>query len=389
MKKIVLSIFTFFLLINCFAQTYSTKYNVVKLQETQDFYLNSGGRLGGKQRTTFKIDLPQNTIMWYYSFTTTPNENQIQSTNLFDQLSKIVSSPAIQIGKIATETLFRPTGSGVIDIYLTDVQGNRDFMATDVFNSWKYTKPNNFQEGSRENTKQGVVKIDDVQQGTVYLCFRNPSMNTGINITFEVVAIVQEQGLDNTTWSEESKTNLYNGLYENFKNNNIDENTAKELASCVIDNIALQKTPEELWGMLEGTRSVFVNGIATSCIEKYQPKKTSEQQKGVTFGNLGWKAYENGDVDKAIEYSKKALTIDNSLGYVKANLGLFYLIKDKEMEATEYYVDAISDFNKDKISAKRSFEAAITDIREGLTKYPNIKNYGHIKALLEEEIKKY
>lgn len=68
MKKTVLSIFTFFLLVNCFAQTYSTKYTAVKLQETQDFYLNSGGRLGGKQRTTFKIDLPQNTVIWYYPF---------------------------------------------------------------------------------------------------------------------------------------------------------------------------------------------------------------------------------------------------------------------------------------------------------------------------------
>lgn len=86
-------------------------------------------------------------------FSTTPNENQIQNTNLLGQLSQLVKNPALEIGKIATDALFAPTGSGVIDIYLTNMQGNRDFMATDAFGAWKYTKPRDFHEGSRENTK--------------------------------------------------------------------------------------------------------------------------------------------------------------------------------------------------------------------------------------------
>ena len=32
----------------------------------------------------------------------------------------------------------------------------------------------------------------------------------------------------------------------------------------------------------------------------------------MTFGNLGWKSYENGDLDKAIEYREKALTFYNT-----------------------------------------------------------------------------
>ena len=47
----------------------------------------------------------------------------------------------------------------------------------------------------------------------------------------------------------------------------------------------------------------------------------------INLGNEGWKAYETGDYDKALSYSKEALKIDNSLMYVHYNVALIYLIK--------------------------------------------------------------
>ena len=117
--------------------------------------------------------------------------------------------------------------------------------------------------------------------------------------------------------------------------------------------------------------------------------KTAEEEKGATFGSLGWKAYENGDVEKAIEYSKKALSYDTKLGWVKTNLGLFSLIKNDEMTATDYYVDAISDIKSNRLTAKRHFEAAIDDINQAIKKYPEFKGYENILDLLKEELKNY
>jgi tetratricopeptide (TPR) repeat protein len=387
-KDLLFTILTVFLTLHSLlGQTYKKVQKVVPISTNQSFYLNGGTRatFGGKSRINLMITLPANTVEWYYVFSTSPNEGSSQSLNLVAQLTRLVDPTGSTA--VLTSALLTPTANGgACDIYLTDRANIDKFMSkTDnLGGSYSYKM-----EGTRENFKKGVVQIREITSGTWYLGFKNPSASTGVNITVEVAAIVLETTLDYTTWSEETKTTFYNGFYEHLKNGNVDDNTAKEIAGCLIDKITTQKTPEEWDKMTEGTRETFVTELANTCTEKYQPQKTEEQLKGVTFGNLGWKSYENGDIDKAIEYSKKALTIDNTLGYVKSNLGLFYLIKNKEMEATEYYVDAISDFNKDKITAKHSFEAAIDDIKQALKKYPDTKSYKHINDLLEEELKRY
>ena len=109
----------------------------------------------------------------------------------------------------------------------------------------------------------------------------------------------------------------------------------------------------------------------------------------MTFGNLGWKSYENGDLEKAIEYSKKALTFDNSLGFVKANLGLFSLIKGEESSAMDFYVDAITDINKNKLTAKKYLLAVLDDINQASKKYSNFRGYQAISDLINDELKRY
>jgi len=370
-----------------YGQTYKKVRKVVPILTNQSFYLNGGTRatFGGKSRTNLTISLPANTVEWYYVFSTSPNEGNSQSINLVSQLTRLVDPSGVTA--IATNALFAPTGNGgACDIYLLDRANVDKFMSkSDNFGgSYSYNM-----EGTRENFKNGVVQIKGIRTGIWYLGFKNPSATTGVNITVEVAAIVEETVLDYDTWSSETKTTFYNNFYKGLKENKLDDNIAKEIAGCLIEKITTQKTPQQWDNMTEGSRQTYLNEVYEGCTSKYKVNKTPEQEKGVTFGNLGWKAYENGDVDKAIEFSKKALTFDNSLGYVKANLGLFYLIKNDEMTATEYYVDAISDFKRDRLSAKHSFEAAIDDIKQAIKKYPDMKGYEHIKDLLEAELKNY
>jgi hypothetical protein len=113
-----------------------------------------------------------------------------------------------------------------------------------------------------------------------------------------------------------------------------------------------------------------------------------DAEKAVNYGNLGWKAFETGDVTKCIEYSKKALSLDNSLGYVKANLGLCYLIQNDEITATEYYIEALSDIKKMPNKADRSLtlNAAIKDINEVLKKQLTLKGADGIKSMYKNEL---
>lgn len=55
-----------------------------------------GSGFGGKSRTSIKIDLPPNTMEWYYSFTTTEVENGTANLNLAMQLSRMLVDPSGQ-----------------------------------------------------------------------------------------------------------------------------------------------------------------------------------------------------------------------------------------------------------------------------------------------------
>ncbi len=396
MKRIITTLLVFFLLTqSAFSQMKSLRYNAVKIQSKQEFTLNSGTRMGGKPRASIKVDLPENTIKWYYSFSTAPEHKPTDTKDLFGKIANTLinsaanSNPITAVGKMILDKAIAPTGSNVVDIYVADLAGSQAFMEKNMFGIYKYSSPGGFAEGTRENIKSGTVEIDDVKQGTIYLCFRNPSQTEAVTFGIEVVAIVQEQVLINTVWSVASKKHFYEVFYEFYKKQNISDNTAKAISGCIVEKVMLEKTPEEYESMNEGALTNWLQPIKQSCIEKYLPKKSEQQKKGITFGNLGWKEYENGNLDKAIEYSKKSLTFDSTLGMSKANLGLFHLIKADESTATDYYVEAISDFNNDKKIAKTSFEGAIDDIDKALVKYPTMKGYQSIRDLLVLELKKY
>lgn len=112
-----------------------------------------------------------------------------------------------------------------------------------------------------------------------------------------------------------------------------------------------------------------------------------DEQSGIQLGNLGWHAYEWGDIDKAIEYSKKSLELDKTLGWIHANLGLFYLIKGNISLANESYASSII-YIKQGNDAKYDFESVIDDINNAIGKYPSIKGSSEILKKLQAEYDK-
>lgn len=370
-----------------FGQSYNKVRKVVPILVPQKFYLNGAtkGALGGNSRTSLLIHLPKNTIEWYYIISTTPNQSNNVNLNLVSQLTRLIDHTGMTA--IATSSIFAPSGNGgACDVFLMNSSNTDNFIRKVDLNGGSYLY--NI-EGSRENFINGVVQIKSVTSGDWYLGFRNRSITSGISLNIEAAAIVEEVVFDNTTWSAQKKSELFDKFYNVLKSKNMSNDVSNEIASCIIDKIIMQKTPVEWENMNEELRNNYLNQLFSSCSEKYQSKNSPEQEKGMTYGNLGWKAFENGELDKAIEYSKKAISYDNNLGFVKANLGLFMLIKGDEATATDYYVDAISDIKQNKMTAKRYLEAVIDDINQAIRKYSNIKGYNSILDLYRDELKRY
>jgi tetratricopeptide (TPR) repeat protein len=115
--------------------------------------------------------------------------------------------------------------------------------------------------------------------------------------------------------------------------------------------------------------------------------KTDDQSKGVLYGNLGWKAFENKDIDKCLELSLKALQFDPSLAYVKFNIALVYLVKG-DSKSTDAYIDGIVKAKKTN-DALHWLKAALQDINDYEKSNGNIRDSDLIKMLLNDEIRNY
>lgn len=349
----------------------------------QTFYLNGGAKatIGGKSRTSININLPKNTVEWYYSFSTTKGENSKSTISLISQLTKLYDPTGITA--MATNAILTPTGLGVCDIFLMDKK-NADAFIEKVDNYGG--KFNYFASGSRENFKNGTVVVRDIRTGNWCLGFKNPSAIEGISITLEVAAIVEETETNLSEWSTETKTKLYNSYINKFKANKVDEKIANDIANCIVNKITTEYKLSDFSTKSANQINEIEKQLAERCLQLLQGgEKNNEQKKGSIYGNLGWSAYENGDIEKAIEYSQKALEIDNSLGEVHGNLGLFYLIKKEETKATEYYVDAIDKIKKNKLNAKNILKTQFANINDAIKKYPDLKGYKEIQSLLQKE----
>lgn len=307
MKKLFLLYCTIAIFINTFGQTSQNLRKVVSLDK-ESVALNGGLRsyVGGKSRIVIPIDLPANTVEWYYTFSTTSVNSPANELNLVSQLTKLLDLTD-PLGLVAS-AIMSPTGTHVCNIYLMDDPNSKAFLAK---MDQKGTKVLCIESAKRENIRNGVVQIKDVKAGRWFLGLRNPTAEEGVVINIEVAAIVEE-------------------------------------------------------------------------------KDANALQKSSLYGSMGWDAYKDGEIDKCIEFSKKALTLDNTMGWVKLNLGLCYLVKGQQEAAANYYVDAITDIKKlaNSLLIQKHLQAGINDIDEALQKKPGLKGTDYIRELLENELNK-
>jgi tetratricopeptide (TPR) repeat protein len=303
MKKhyLILILFTYQF---AFTQEYEIVRETKKIIDSRDIYLNGGTRaqFGGKSRTYIKVDLPQNTVQWYYSFTTTQGQSGTSNLNLAVQLTSMLSDPT-GLTSSTLSAIKVPEGVATTDVYLFDQNNMNLFIQKTDLNGGTY---HHYPEGMAENTKQAVVKIDDIKSGTWYLGLRNPSSVSGINLNFEVVAITEKR------------------------------------------------------------------------IKKEKPEN---QQKAELYGGLGWTQYENGNYAKCIEYCDKA-NAEYEFGWVHANKGLAQLMTDKESEAMETYINAIT-LIKNQPNPNYVFGEMIKDIDNALKIKPDLKGAEEIKQLIK------
>lgn len=373
------------------SQTSQIVRRVVPLQEKLTFSLDGGltSSVNGQSRVYFQFDLPENTVEWYYIFSSQSDiagmKSAASTINLASQLTRAFDPTGVSA--VATNSLLAPTGSEQCNVYLFPSYDE----ATNFYNKTDQSLLDDpfvyYPTCSIEAATQGKVKITAITEGTVYMGIQNPSFNSSINVAIEVAAIVEEEVLNLDEWSIENKESLYTSYVETFMANGAEEETADLLANCMVEKITSSYLPADFSNRTEQELLTIESTIADECFAQLGGgEKTEEEEKGSTVGSMAWSAYENGDLEKAITYSKKALEYDNTLGWVHGNLGLFYLIKNDELTALDYYLDAITQLKKDRLNGKATLQELINDINNAKKNYPNLNGYQEILTQLQREI---
>ena len=164
----------------------SKHYKTVKVLTPQQGYLVSYFN-PGESRTVIPVQLPPNTVSWYYEFTAFRELAQLQAARdkfkLVAELSGLMDKSGSL--ELAIKALTTPPGGNICNVYLL-----KDTQQTDLFQrkqAFAYIR-----EGTRSSLTSAVVPLPAPANPTFYLGLHNPDNMYGIHYALEVVAVVEE-----------------------------------------------------------------------------------------------------------------------------------------------------------------------------------------------------
>lgn len=389
MKNLLL---LFFILITGIgnAQTTTRTLKVVPIVENRIHDLDGGLIVTRPSRVIIPITLPKNTIEWYYVFSSYSNTQAVEAKNnqinLVSQLTRIIDETGTTAS--ALSYLLAPSGASASNVYLfTDYQDAWNFenkTDQDLFPVYWHGHSNY----SIKSATQGKQKIDLTNEKKYYLGIQ--AGTSPVVVKIEVVAVVDESAEFSNGWSTAMKTKVKDIVKGALVTNEIPQQQAEELSNCILSSIIKEYPQDIFFSLTEQAINNLLDRFSKDCYkQEIGIDQTDEQKKANYYGSLGWRYFESGDIEKAIEYSHKALELQKNLGYVQANLGLFYLLKEDELKANDYYADAIINFKKDKITGKPSLKAAIDDINASRTKFKSPSGFEMVLKQLNEEYKNW
>lgn len=257
MKKI----FTLFFALIAFA-SYSQTYKTVKLIETTKVLHSGGNLLGGISRVALPIELPDNTIEWYYSFSTIAGSSGSATLNLAVQVAAYASTGPL--GSTVAKGLKVPQGKGEVDVWLMTFESKNAFDSKND-NQIKY-----FSDLSEISTSQSVKPVTKLTEGKYYLGLRNPSAYESVTVSIEVVAIVKEEATING-WTASKKQEGYNNFNQLFTNSfkgQLKQSEIDNFTGCFMSKITANYTPDQLSAFAEYELKDILTKFGDICSEE-------------------------------------------------------------------------------------------------------------------------
>jgi len=161
-------------------------YTTEQVCEQQAYFVNSATKISGRTRTGLPLTLPPNTVEWYYRFSASREQADIDRvSNNGSLISELVgglltggvSWLVSGLGGVITQ----PPGADYCDIYLMEPKNYHGFI-----NDGQFT---NIVDGTRLNYMSGNVRVTCCPTGQYYLGLQNNEIAHGVHVFLDVVAI--------------------------------------------------------------------------------------------------------------------------------------------------------------------------------------------------------
>ncbi|PQJ10476.1 hypothetical protein CJD36_010900 [Flavipsychrobacter stenotrophus] len=209
-----------------------------------DLFLNGAF---GASRATIAVNLPTNTVRWYYTITAFRKKEDIEriksNFNLLGQLTKIYDRSGLSAAAVSLITA--PSGSDYCNIYYLCSYNDGNIFRDKPLSTCNYF-PNN--SAKHAITWKQEITDDNLVSGVQYIGIENPSLAYGINVNIQVVAIVQEPVTDNG-WTADLKQDVHDVvkqmLIDKGALNKTTDDKLEAFLTCFIDYVKRNYTPEQ------------------------------------------------------------------------------------------------------------------------------------------------
>ena len=215
------------LILNVYSQVTTIKYRSETVLETTKYSLDGGvtAAVNGTSRVILKIQLPANTVKWYYVFSSHSDE---VAMNAAAEKIKAVSLSTNAVDPTGTTAsfaaaLFAPSGSEQCNVLVfptyDDAKRFEDKTELSIIGDdapWEY-----YPLSSIKAATEGKMVLANSSEETLYLGIQNPSMSSPIKVAIEVIAIVQE--VQEATDDEQKGANYGNMGWKCFERGEYDK----------------------------------------------------------------------------------------------------------------------------------------------------------------------
>lgn len=148
------------------------RYQLQTLMESYKMNVKARANLVNDNKSTVRVELPDNTVSWYFSFNCEEKNGNNAFLGLCSALLKYFD-PTKGLAKDAIDQIFQPKGSVDCNVYLEDEFGYSTPLITHI--------------------SEGKYEVKKSISGTYTLVFENPYFARGISVNLDVVAMTVEQ----------------------------------------------------------------------------------------------------------------------------------------------------------------------------------------------------